>query len=190
MQVSIHLSINLVSYAGSFRDLCDLQVVLWEGRKFTCYLRTTKVVPATLWQPSQVTKRRVTRLTRNAMARSMRYTVPNILACQCQPVVSGGHTDKAVSKATLTDRCSSCLYILLLYVWHIWQRQPSWSRNPVWPDVFTVISKFWTSFLTPRFPNTMLRSLGTLKLYLIRQCKIACRAGSAQGWIIKPCLAV
>lgn len=105
---------------------------------------------------------RVTQLTRNAIARSMRHTVSNILACQCQPMVSGGHTHKAVNKATLTDRCSLCLYILLLYVWHIWQRQPSSSHNALWPDVFIVISKFRTSFLTPKFPNIMLCSLGTL----------------------------
>lgn len=115
----LHLSINLLSYLGSFSDL---QAVLWEGRKYTCYLCTNKVVPATLGQPSQVTKRRVTQLMRNAIVRSMRH-----MPCQCQPMVSGGHTHKAVNKATLTDR-----YILLLDVWHIWQRHPAWSHNPLW----------------------------------------------------------
>lgn len=118
----------------SFSDLCDLRVVLWEGRKCTCHLCTMKVsAPAILWQPSWVTKRRVIQLMRNVVARSstaagfsraMWHTVLNILACQCkcQSMVSGVYTHKAMNKAALTDRCSSCLYILLLGVWYIQQR--------------------------------------------------------------------
>lgn len=161
--LSVHLSVCLSHCAGFhpsvhksgivFRQLQWLTGCLMEGRNYTCYLYTTKVVPATLWQPFQVSKRRITELTRNDIARSMRHTVSIILACQYQPMVSGGHAHKAVNKATPTGRCSSCLYILLLYVWHIRQRQPSWSHNPLWPDVFTVISKFWTNFLTVKFPN-------------------------------------
>lgn len=49
----------------------------------------------------------------------MRYTVPNILACQCQPVVSGGHTHKAVNKATLTDRLFTSVHTAAVCLTHL-----------------------------------------------------------------------
>lgn len=87
----IHPPVHKSGVICSFSDLCDLQVVLREGKKCTCHLRTTKVsASVTLWQPSWVTKRRVIQLIRNAVARRSNaagfskttlHRVPNISAC-------------------------------------------------------------------------------------------------------------